>query len=247
MKNSKKIFLSFVIIFSLFFVFTPLVFPENPQFQKFLKADVLIIANPGGLAFTPLDDSLDFLPIVRGIQATLSERGYKAVVVPYYRARKNFLGKLSEIKEIAFFEYRHQVNDVVLKIENFLKSDPSKKVVVTGLSNGAYFTEKIIESLPKSLKDRVLAIEIGPPFWLKKNFSENVLILDNQGKDAFSTGKIDELITCLLRAPFLYLTLKSAGQELTFSQAIKASGHEYFWSSPLVNKQIKEFLRTRIK
>ncbi len=250
MRLIKRSFLFLIIFSSLFFIFSPNFFPENLGFRESLNsadlADVFVIFNSGGWGNTPLQDAKDFAPIIEGIQETLNEWDLNSIVVPYIRTKNNLLGRITATKEISR-SFQSQSEKLAREIEEFLKQNPGKKIIMAGLSNGAAFVDETMEKLSPKTKNTVFAIEAGIPFWEKEFHSENILRLSNNGKDSLSKGKIKILISTLLKAPFVWLSAKISGETLTFSQAIQVPGHEYFWDSPEVGSQIVNFLGNKIR
>jgi len=250
MKLLKRFCLFLIISSSLFFIFTPNFFPENLQLKEFFnsssQSDVFIIFNSGGWGNTPLQDAEDFAPIIEGVQETLNEWGLNSIVVPYIRTKDNLLGKITAAKDMSR-SFQYQSNELAKEIEEFLEQNPGKKIIMAGLSNGAAFVDETMEKLPLKTKNTVFAIETGIPFWKKPFNSENILRLDNKGKDALSEGEIKTLFSVLLKAPFKWFSAKISGDDLTFSQAFQVPGHGYPWNSATVGPQIVNFLEDKIR
>lgn len=249
MKKAKYLILAFVILCSLFFVFAPKTFPGNVQFQKISDSpssnDVIIIFNSGGLGHTPLEEAEDFSSIIYGIKNALDERGYETIIVSYQRTKNSFLGRIDGAKE--FFNYfRTQSERLAQDVENFLHNNPSKKIIITGLSGGAVFVDETMKKLSEEAQNKVLAIEVGAPFWQKKFDSENILRLDNENKDSLSKGEAKGLLYSLIKAPFRWVGARISGWNLTISHAFQAPGHIYVWDSPEVGLQITSFLDRKI-
>jgi len=248
MKKIKYSFIILIFLGSLIFLFSPEVFPEIGNFQEFLNSasqnDVIIIFNSGGWGNTPLEKAEDFAPIIEGIQETLNEWGYNSMVIPYERTKNSFFGKITGIKG-TIWAFRNQAEPLSKEIEEFLKKNPSKKIIMAGLSNGAAFVDDTMGEISDNIKNQVLAIEVGVPFWKKKLDSENILLLNNQGKDPLSKGEIKVLFSVLFKAPLRWLLAKVSGENITFSQALYFSGHEYSWIK--VKPDITSFLESKLK
>jgi hypothetical protein len=229
------------------FLFAPTIVPENPKFQEILSSasdnEILIVFNSGGLGHTPLEEASDFSPIIRGIEETLNEKGYKVAVVSYSRTKDNFWGEIAGVKG-TFKSFKEQSEDLSLKIKDFLNDNPENKVIVAGLSQGGAFADKTIEKL-NGFHSRVLAIEAGVPFWQEKVSSENVLRLDNNGKDPVVKGDFKTLLFNLFESPVKWIFAKFARSNLTFIDAIHAPGHDYYWSDS--EHQIVSFLENKLK
>jgi len=248
MQKIKQFIIISVIIFSLFFLFGPEVFPENYQFQELLdlaaQNDVIIIFNSGGWGNTPLEKAEDFAPIIEGIQEILKEWGYNSLVIPYTRTKDDLSGKITGARD--FLNSFQTSSEILAEKVNFLTENlPDKKIILAGLSTGGALVDETMEKI--SEKSQVFSIEAGIPFWHNSLESENILQLNNNGKDSLSIGEIKTLIASLAKAPFKWILAKMNGEDLTFSQAIWAPGHEYFWDSPEVGPQIVTFLENKIR
>jgi len=252
MKKTKTLVLILVLLGSLFFVFTPEVIPENFQPQDLLdynpptaqSYDVIIIFNSGGWGNTPLEKAEDFAPIIEGIEKTLKDWGYNSLVIPYIRTKDDFLGKITGAKDF-LSSFKSSSEILAEKVEFLVEQFPDKKIIMAGLSSGAVLVDETIEEISEN--SQIYAIEVGTPFWTKTFESENILQLNNNGKDSLSAGEIKTLIFSLVRAPFKWISSKMNGQNLTFSQAIRVPGHEYFWDSPEVGPQIVTFLENKFR
>ena len=248
MRGIRYFILSLVILESLFFLFGPEVFPENYQFQEFLdlaaQNDVIIIFNSGGWGNTPLEEAKDFTPIIEGIQEILKEWGYNSLVIPYTRTKDDLSGKITGARD--FLNSFQTSSEILAEKVNFLTENlPDKKIILAGLSTGGALVDETMEKI--SEKSQVFAIEAGVPFWHNSPESENILLLNNNGKDTLSTGEIKSLISALVKAPFQWISSKIKGKDLTFPQVLQAPGHDYLWDSPEVGFQIVTFLENKIR
>ena len=252
MKKVKHLIFILIILGSLFFVFGPEVIPENFQPQDLLdynsptaqSYDVIIIFNSGGWGNTPLEKAEDFTPIIEGIEKTLKDWGYNSLVIPYIRTKDDFLGRITGAKDF-LSSFKSSSEILAEKVEFLVEQFPDKKIIMTGLSSGAVLVDETIEEISEN--SQIYAIEVGTPFWAETFESENILQLNNNGKDSLSAGEIKTLIFSLARAPFEWISSKMNGQNLTFSQAIRVPGHEYFWDSPEVGPQIVTFLENKFR
>ncbi|MDO8424650.1 MAG: hypothetical protein Q7S70_01780 [bacterium] len=233
----------------LLLLFSPEIFPDNSQFKDFLgssKEKIVIIFNSGGWGNTPLDQADDFNHIVKGIQETLLSLGYDSPVVPYERTKNDFWGKITAAKE-AFRSFDVQSNLLAGEIESFLRSNPDKKIIMAGLSNGAAFEESTVEKISEDVRSRVFVIEAGTPFWERKTeaLDRNVLRLDNQGKDLLAVGQAKSLVFSLARAPFKWISKKFSDKNIALARAFEVAGHYYYW--PEVKPEITVFLENNLK
>lgn len=236
MQTLKYLILISVILSGLIFLFGPEVIPDNFQPQEILNvaanSDVIIIFNSGGWGNTPLEKAEDFAPIIEGIQQTLNEWGYNSVVIPYIRTKDNFWGRVTGAKEF-FNSFRNSSKDLAKEVELLGKKFPDKKIIVAGLSAGGTFVNETIKKISNTVQNSVYAITAGTPFWTEKLKSENILQLDNNGKDTLAIGEVKSLLLSLIKAPF--------------TGKFYAPGHDYFWSSAEVNSQIVSFLENKFR
>jgi len=250
MKKLKYFILSLIILGGLIFLFSPEIIPESYQIQEFLNSasqnDVIIIFNSGGWGNTPLEKAKDLSPIIEGIQKTLNEWGLSSIIIPFNRTKNTFSGKITGIKDfLSAFDFSSEI--FAQYLETLTKNFPDKKIIVAGLSNGAAFVTKTYEKISGEIKDSVYTIAVGTPFWIKTPSSDNILQLDNNGRDSLAKGDTKLLAITLIKAPFKWILAKIKGQNLTFSQALRVPGHEYSWSSPEVGPQIVNFLENKFR
>lgn len=221
----------FPLFLTIIFFFFRLRFRMNvEQFRKFLqsahKNDIIIIFNPGGWGYTPLEKSDDFSPVVEGIKKTLCDLGHNPIIIPYLRAKNSFLGKITVIKEALNSFNEHNVFSE--EVEDFLNKNPDKKVIMVGLSFGAYFVDKVMEKFSESFKNRIFAIELGSPFW-KNPSPENILRFNNDGADPISKGEIKGVTKGFFRIYFKWILEVIFGRKISLSEMLHFKGHDYSW------------------
>ncbi|KPJ73235.1 hypothetical protein AMJ48_02100 [Parcubacteria bacterium DG_74_1] len=250
MKKIKYLTISLVALNGLLFLFSPTGFPEHIQLEEFLnpvpQADVIIIFNSGGWGNTSLEEAKDFAPIIEGIQKTLNDWGYNSLVIPYARTKDDFFGRIAGAKDF-LNSFESSSNLLAREIESLVEKMPDKKVIVTGLSAGGAFANETYEKISEEARGSVIVITAGTPFWANISEPENILQLNNAGKDSLAKGKIKILLFSLLNSPRKWLSAKIKRQDLSFSQAIQAPGHDYFWDAPEVGSEIVAFLRNRFR
>jgi len=243
-KYTNKIIISVLLIGSFFLLGET---PDNLRFKEMINMasdkEVVIVFNSGGWGNTPLEQADDFRPIIEGIQKTLKDLGYSSVVVPYERTKESFFGIIEGVKETFTF-FKKQSQKLAIEIEDFIENNPENKVIVTGLSNGGAFVDKVMEKIPESKRNSVFAIEVGTPFWENVLDSDSILLLDNQGKDPLSSMDLKILIPSLFKAPIKWSLAKVSGQELSFGHALKLPGHYYGWED--VDLEISLFLENKL-
>lgn len=235
--------------FFLFFLFAPIILPENFHFQEILtlakNADVIIIFNSGGFGNTPLEEAKDFASIIEGIQKTLNEWGYQSIILEYHRTKNNFLGKIGGIKDF-LNSFKFSSKDLAEKIEFLNKNLPDKKIILTGFSAGGAFVEETVKKI--SLNSQVFAIGAGVPFWFKKQKLENILFLDNGKKDILAIGDIRKFIISLIKIPIKWVLVKLNNQQIKISQISQdLFNHQYFWSTPETTNKIITFLENKLR
>jgi len=242
-KNTKLI--TFIILLTgLFFLLGEI--PDNSRFKTVLNSvpenNIVVIFNSGGWGDTPPEEANDLAPIIDGIQKTLSDLGYNSIVVPYTRTKESFLGRVEGIKETLGL-FPNQSQKLANEIEVFIKNHPENKIIMAGLSNGAIFVNRTMMKISENQRNSVFAVEVGTPFWEKVLDSDNVLLLNNKGKDALSNMDLKILIPALLKSPYRWFSAQILREELSFSQALYLPGHYYGWDS--VAPEVKSFLENR--
>ncbi|OGZ19124.1 MAG: hypothetical protein A2Z68_01730 [Candidatus Nealsonbacteria bacterium RBG_13_38_11] len=246
----KKLIYLFVILIGLFFLFGPEVRPDNFQPQEVLAtvqdSDVIIVFNSGGWGDVPLEKAEDFAPIIEKIQQTLDQWGYGTVVIPYTRTKADLFGRVAGFREL-MNNFKNSSNDLAEKLEALNEKFPDKKIIVTGLSVGGAFVTKTYENISEELKDSVYTIAVGTPFWADNFESNNIIQVDNEGKDSLVRGNVSPLFFSLVKSPFKWLVSRIQGQPLPFSMAFQAQGHAYSWESPEVGPKIISFLSDKFR
>lgn len=243
----KNIVISFLLI-GLIILFEPGDLPDNSQFQEGLNSvsqdEIVIVFNSGGWGNTPVDEAGDFKPIIEGVQETLNDLGYKSIVVPYKRTKDSFWGKIEGIRSF-LTSFKSQSAKLAQEIEDFVENNPNTKVIVAGLSSGGAFVDKTMECVSEKNISNIFTIELGIPFWEESFDSENVLFLNNEGKDPLSKGEAGILVFSLFKTPFKWLLAKISGENISLSRALHIPGHEYFWDSSTTGGQITTFIKDK--
>ncbi|MDD5555541.1 MAG: hypothetical protein PHO19_02665 [Candidatus Pacebacteria bacterium] len=248
MSKKKIIVFSLIIIFLASFVWLDFVFLENNSetFAKELKeagetSDFVIIFNSGGFGTVKPELAYDLKPIIDDLKGEVEGMNYKVAVVPYYRTKETIIGRIGYLKEM-FLSFPSESKDLAKRIKDFVEENPGDKVLMAGLSNGAAFVNETMEDLQGI--NNVFAIEMGTPFWSTKNPAENILILDNKGRDSLSIGDKGQLMLSLLQSPFKWIASRIEGRKISFSEAMVAPGHQYSWLE--VEEEVVSFLESKV-
>ena len=78
-----------------------------------------------------------------------------------------------------FGSFNSSSENLAEKVDFLAENFPNKKIIVTGLSNGAAFAEETMEKVSTKTRNSVYTIAAGVPFWHDSPESENILLLDN--------------------------------------------------------------------
>lgn len=247
-KKTKIVIYLFLSLIILSFVWFDFIFlNKNADLfkQELVEAgetnDVIIVFNPGGWGVVTLDKALDFNQIIENIKILVEEKGYKVSVVPYYRTRDDLWGKLASLKE-AMLNFPSSSTVFSRKIESFLSENSNDRIIMAGLSNGAVFVDSTMARI-KEQKNRVMAIELGSPFWGKNTKGDNILSLKRE-QDVLSNGEVLPLLGNLFRTPFNWVYSNLTGNHITLSQAMHISGHDYLWTE--IGPSISNFIDQRL-
>jgi len=248
MGKIKYLIYSLVFLGGLFFLLSPEVLPNNTQLKEVFNStpqnDIIVIFNSGGWGDTPLREAQDFAPIIQGIQDTVSQWGYSSIVVPYERTEGSLLGKISGAKE-TFQLFRKQAEDFSRDIDDFLNKNPGKKIIIAGLCNGGIFTNRVMESVPNRIKNRVYAIEVGVPFWEETSNSDNIIIVNDKEEDPLFRGEAKILFSTLFKGMSKWFLAKISGESVSLAQFFYMPGHQYSWGE--VQPEVVSFLERKLR
>ncbi len=198
----------------------------------------------------PLKKSPDIFPIVKGIQDYLVRKGVSSAVIPYHRApvkppatTPNFSTQLKTLTEM--LDLHHcQARHFVSKIESLAQANRQLKFIFISISNGAVFSNQVMELLPPQLAARTFSIELGPPFWHGLLRSENNLILDNEGADPLTTGEVETVLASLLEDIGNLLIGWVKGKNHRLEEVWHIPDHDYIWDE--IEPTVLDFLDRRV-
>ena len=205
------------------------------------KNDVVLVFNSGGWGTIPFENAMDFNPIINEVKELIEDQGLRVSIIEYHRTRESIVGKVGSIREI-IQGFPSSSKSFAKVVDDFLENNPGRKVVIAGLSNGATFANSAIEKI-NSNKENVISIELGAPFWKSKTEGENILGIKNQD-DILANGQVGRLIFSLFRAPFIWTYENIRGNQVSFSEAMSISGHDYHWDE--IKEEIGFFIEERM-
>jgi len=202
--------------------------------------DFVILFNSGGWGWTPLENTLGWQTIFRGIKFELDFMGYESLMLDYKRTEDSWRACLKEASEMANF-YPSKAEDLACRVEFLTKHVPEVKVILAGESTGTVIADKVMTILGDN--PQVYSIQTGPPFWHKQGTLERALVLTGNGvlPDSFSQGDLVAMTVASLRA--LFGLPQSGDDRGTVLYHIRAPGHDYWWQHPKVYSEITTFLK----
>ena len=203
--------------------------------------DVVVIFNPGGFGWTPIEETPEGQGFITGIESELTASGYSSLFLNHFRTASTLNECLSEFMAEAGL-YPSKAKDLALRVEFLTDNIPGISVILTGHSNGTSICERVM----RLLKDnrQVYSIQLGPPFWNDSIVPDRSLILRGNGAtpDTFSSGDIITIIRSNLEAIF-GISQQYPGNILFY---IGAPGHDYSWEYEEVRSRITDFLNNNL-
>lgn len=250
-KLTKTLLLMFIFLMGLSFLWFDFVFVNrnNDIFKERMASaanngDVIIIFNPGGFGTVDFEKAYDFKPIIDNIKSELESKGERVVIVPYNRTEPSLLGYMAYPREL-LFNFSKQSDYLASQIDDFVRNNPNDKIIMAGLSNGAAFVNSTMEKV--SSTDNVLAVELGNPFWAnsQEGSAENILKLNNNNQDSLSVGNIYDILISVFKSPFIFIGERIKGNNISYAEAIKVTGHDYEWKN--IKDNVAVFLDNSLK
>lgn len=202
--------------------------------------DVVVLFNPGGWGLKDPGKTDGWGTILTGIQGELSGLGYKSAILDYKRTADTIAGRFKEFVEL-LTDYPSKARDLATRVQFLTDHLPDLKVLVTGESNGTVISDGVMEDLPADT--RVFSIQTGTPFWHHSDADGRTLVLNNNGvtPDSFSEGDIPAIVWASIKAS---LGISEPGG--TVLNRLRAPGHDYSWSYPVVYDSITTFLKDHL-
>ncbi|MGQ9708058.1 MAG: hypothetical protein ACUVUR_04205 [bacterium] len=201
-----------------------------------IDADVVIVPCFGGWGNVPLEQAQDLTPILGAIQAYLDSNGLRSVVAPYRRAPADFPSapsfgvQLAVITEMLGF-HKTRAYRFAVELETLIARSPRVKWLLIGISNGADFVDKTMEVISLPAFNRVVAIEIGVPFWRHVCNYDNILYLDNGGTDPLVTGELEIVFFSVFKGLLNFLSRGFNGDRCSFERIWHIPSHDYSWTN----------------
>lgn len=197
--------------------------------------DFLLIFNSGGLGKNEIGP--EWGSIIEGIEGELESSGYTTLFVIYARTSESFWDSIKESREV-LFSYPSKAKPLADEIDFLTGHIEGIRVIVTGESHGAIFTNEVMELLEANT--RVYSIQTGIPFIYHGVVSDRSLVINDNGitPDTLSTGDFWAVFRANLGRIPTYRP-----EEGHFLFYIRTPGHIYTWEDhPEVNSQISSFL-----
>ncbi len=205
--------------------------------------DVVILFNPGGWGYGPMDAKRPWGSILNGIQSRLSDSGIDSQILTYQRSGHSLEACCEEIIEI-LRGYSSKARILASRVEFLTAHNPDLKVVIVGESTGAQIGGEAMHILSEN--PQVFSIQLGPPCWYCPDDTDRTLVVADNGivADSFSRGDVFTIITANLSALF-------GGSQLqvdrgTILKYLRAPGHDYWWDYPAVSSQITQFFEENV-
>lgn len=217
-------------------------------------SELVIFCNSGGWGKEPLFSDYQGQSWLAGIEASLTEMGYKYCRIEDIRTGSGLVEYLYEFKE-HLTNYPSKAKKLAAKIDFLTQHVTGLKVIVTGQSNGAAFTGEVASYLEDN--PEVYSIQVGRPFWYRGLQVGQSLVIDNNGIGADAVTERD--LVALLKTNLARLFIMNHVPSFTpfdwlitravlifgpskYGFGLRVPGHEYLWEYPGVGPVIEAFL-----
>ena len=205
--------------------------------------DFLLVYNPGGFGGSPMCEDPEWPSIMEGISSHL-EDSLKAssAIVEHMRAEYDVLGFLRSVDDISH-SYSSTAPLLAAKVAFLTKHNESLRVIITGRSNGAAFSNEVMALLEDDAQ--VYSLQAGRPAGYHPDFdseSRTLQLTDNGlQQDTLSKGDFWAIIKA--NAGHLPSTSPpTEGSLQILSWYLKTPGHTYTWAHEDVRNNITAFL-----
>jgi len=205
--------------------------------------DVVILFNPGGWGYGPMDTSRPWGSILNGIQSRLSDSGIDSQILTYQRSADGLGACCEELTEV-LRGYSSKARILASRVQFLTAHNPDLKVVIVGESTGAQIGGEAMCILSEN--PQVFSIQIGPPCWYRHDATGQTLVVADNGivADSFSRGDVFTIISANLSA--LFGGAQTEGDRGTILKYLRAPGHDYWWDYPAVSSQIMQFFEDNV-
>lgn len=218
---------------------------RNRMLQIFVdtaSADVVILYNPGGWGRSTIGGDGQWGPVVREMDALLEDQGYTTVLQSFVRTPEvTTFGVIEELQELLTC-FPTKCEDQVKVVQFLTQNRPDIQVIVTGLSQGAAYTNEVSKLLESN--DQVYGVAAGVPFFYSEVETDRTLVLENNGieSDALKEGDAPALVKTTIGTYFEWLWHGFDGGPLGAGAYYDPPGHDYHWEDPGVAPLITDFL-----
>jgi len=206
--------------------------------------DFLLIHNPGGWGNNAFEHCVQWeRNIVTGVSDTLERLGHTWLLIQYFRTGNGWREHLRDVREqFRFFATKAKI--MAAELEFITRYIDNLKVILIGVSQGAAFTNSVMQQLTKLYQ--VYSIELGMffPYMSRRVLTERTLVLDWNGIVPDAAVRRDMLAgaRAYLAAPFRWLGHWLKGRPVKFSNCVNVRGHNYDWGYPYVRRRVVYFL-----
>ena len=217
-------------------------------------SELVIFCNPGGWGKEPLSSDYQGRSWLAGIEASLTEMGYKYCRIEDIRTGGGLVEYLYEFKE-HLTHYPSKAKELATKINFLTQQVGGLKIMIIGQSSGAAFASQVASYLEDN--PEVYSIQVGRPFWYQGLQVGQSLVIDNNGIGADAVTGRD--LVALFKTNWARLFIMNHVPSFTpfdwlitravlifgpskYGFGLRAPGHEYMWEYPGVGPVIEAFL-----
>ena len=223
-------------------------------YHEVKDSDLAVFCSPGGWGKKPLATDDQGRSWLAGIEAKLTQMGYKYCVVDDVRTGNGLMEYLFEFKE-QLTHYPSKARNLAAKIDFLTQQVVGLEIIIAGQSNGAAFAGEVAKHLEGN--SGVYSIQVGIPFWHRAPEVGRSLVIGSSGV-GFDALTERDLVT-LFKANWVKLFIIGQAPSFTpvdwlitravlvfgaydFNLGLDAPGHEYMWEYPGVGPAIEAFL-----